>query len=177
MTTRVEPATPALWKTVIDEGWLKDPDAILNLGFGKGQEGALRATEALARVWHDQDPSQAPMGLYVGSEPVGFFVAEYLGVERKTVRLTPYRVPHEMLPSVLETLFDGSAKREFDVRRIEVELPVFSKSHIASLRENGFKQEARHRERLWDGNRRFDTVLMALLRWQWEESSREDKVN
>jgi len=172
MSLYLAPPTSTLTDAVANEegpngvrGWLSDDLANQDMGYGSGENGALRAYEGFLGAFE----GQSLMGVYRDDEvPVGFViltdlpaaqVAQFHGLVAPKYRKTIYAA--RLIQAVEKaTLGNGTY-------RLETEVLTRNHRAIRLLKGLGFKPEGAHKDRhLMDGKRE-TTVTLRLLKKEW----------
>lgn len=178
------PVTDSLRRRAVEQGWFRDETQNRKRGFGKGARSVLAATQAFGELLERAkagDPSVALLGIYEGSNPVGYFVTSYLGESRRAVQFdlmiedlqAREGSARVALRDLLEILFSETDRAIF---RVQAEVLSTRKGFITLLRENGFTQEGIHQRALWVDGDSYNTVALRLLRPDWVKMQKETEI-
>lgn len=181
----IAPVTDALRLAAIKNGWFRNDITNRLRGFGRGPAGIAAALEAhvelLSRI-DGGDTSVSIVGIYRDYEPIGYFSAIYLGDHRRTVQIdlvfedeagADLREASGALEDLLDAIFTETGRVVF---RVQAETISSRKKWRSFLKMNGFSEESRHEKAYWIGREGYDTVLLKVLRPQWDTLRKKRKV-
>ena len=173
MTVWLETPTPRFWEGLVKDHQLENEDRNWRWGFGRGEEGAMKATKAMREARDATDPLVDLLVVRRGVDEVGLFVLRLLPIKRRTLRVLPYLFDEEVGDEALETLcdmlFDVGKDKVF---RVETELVTRAKPERSMFKALGFRQEGRRRSSIWMGNNAMDTVLLATTHPEYHRRER-----
>lgn len=169
------PPDTDLLNRCVDEGWFDDDPSNWQGGYGRGLAGKVAFRADFLDSLHLPDDKVKVVGVYRGAAPCGFVTISPLSEQHKTVAIRMYLhrayrglgIAPTALFKLLKSIFAAGAYR------VEIELLRLNKSAIKWLKHSGFTQEGIRRGAHWMDNNVFDTVVMRMLRFEFDKQYKD----
>ena len=169
---KIKPLTEQIGPWAVKRGWFDDENVNFQMGFGRGEEGKLRARQSLLGAIEDK--TGRFWALIYKNRPIGFY--SQVPLSRKRVKIDVF-VPHTKHPEgFMADVYRSIAEKAFEETGAHrLETCIFRKGSRGPRRElkaAGFTNEAVLKAAHWEGGNAWDFLLFRCLKWEFGHVAR-----